>query len=439
MKKAISARLDEKLVHELDLIAELEEVTRQDLISSILIDFISKNKIIESSESEILSQNIINIVNSSVLNYKSGDEIILKELLGNEEWSKCPNKKELGKKFKLAVINGDVNNLKLGSKKGNNQQKYIINNELVNRVVEIENTLNNYKFIDLFAGIGGFHIGLDRAGANCVFASEIDKHARVTYKENFYELNKNLFDNDCFNDDIIKISNPEKEIPSFDILCGGFPCQPFSQAGFKRGFDEEKENRGNMFNIISNIIDGCKPKAFFLENVRNLLKHDDGKTFEVIKNRLENELNYSFYYKIVKASDYGLPQHRPRIYMVGFRKGEKPLPEFKFPEPQKLNITMSDIFNGHCERKVGFTLRVGGRRSGVHDRRNWDGYIVDGETRYITSVEGKKMQGFPEDFKFPVPETQAMKQLGNSVAINAIEATAKEIINYLNINKALFD
>ncbi|MBE0514219.1 DNA cytosine methyltransferase [Sulfurimonas sp.] len=281
-----------------------------------------------------------------------------------------------------------------------------------------------YKFIDLFAGIGGFHIGMSNQGAQCVFVSEIDNHARATYKENFYKEVPEIFDNDLFNNDITEIDH--STIPDFDILCGGFPCQPFSQAGYKKGFDDD---RGNLFFHIANIIDLKRPKAFFLENVRHLLKHDDGKTFDTIKNIIEKELGYSIYFKIVKASDFGLPQHRARIFIVGFKNDT--LQSFKFPEPIPLKMTMSDIWDAECSKKVGYTLRVGGRGSSINDRRNWDSYLVNGEVKRISSVQGKKMQGFPDDFVFPVSETQAMKQLGNSVAIPAIEATAESIIKYL--------
>jgi len=250
-------------------------------------------------------------------------------------------------------------------------------------------------------------------------ASEIDKNARITYKENLYKLSPELFDSGLYNDDILKIDSPKNQIPDFDVLCAGFPCQPFSQAGFKRGFTENKGDRGNMFFHICSILEDKRPKAFFLENVRHILKHDDGRTFEVIKDHLENQLGYTFHYKVVKASDHGLPQHRPRVFMVGFRKDVPIMPDFNFPETIPLNTSMSDIWDGECPKKVGFTLRVGGRRSGLHDRRNWDTYLVDGEVKVLSSKEGIKMMGFPSDFNFPVSETQAMKQLGNSVAVNA--------------------
>ncbi len=294
------------------------------------------------------------------------------------------------------------------------------------------------KFIDLFAGIGGFHIAFHKLNAECVFASEIDKNARVTYKENLYKYSPNLFDSGMFNDDILKIISPKEQIPNFDILCAGFPCQPFSQAGYKKGFNEDKDDRGNMFFNICSIIESKRPKAFFLENVRHILKHDDGKTFKIIQDYLENQLGYTFQYKVVKASDHGLPQHRPRVYIVGFRKDISNMPIFEFPEAVPLTTNMSDIWGGECPKKIGYTLRVGGRRSGLHDRRNWDTYLVDGEVKVLSPVEGIKMMGFPDDFSFPVSTTQAMKQLGNSVAVNAVEATAAKIINYLKTHNSIF-
>jgi len=283
--------------------------------------------------------------------------------------------------------------------------------------------MKKYKFIDLFAGIGGFHLAFDNVGGKCVWVSEWDKHARQTYEANFKDKDPSLFSGDKFAGDITKV-NP-KDIPDFDILTGGFPCQPFSQAGKKKGFEE---TRGTLFFDVVKILDEKRPKAFFLENVRGLLKHDNGKTFETIKKIIEDELGYSFYYQIIKASDYGLPTHRPRLYMVGFR--DKTIP-FEFPKPVQLKMTMSDILGGKANKEIGFTLRVGGRASGMNDRRNWDTYLVDGVVRRLNVKEGARLMGFPDDFVFPVSETQAMKQLGNSVAVPAIQATAKEVIKAL--------
>jgi len=232
-----------------------------------------------------------------------------------------------------------------------------------------------------------------------------------------------MFEKGNFAGDITKVN--EKEMPDFDIITGGFPCQPFSHAGFKKGFADQ---RGTLFHDIVRIIKEKKPRAFFLENVSHLLKHDEGKTFQVIRQTIEKDLGYSFYYKIVRASDFNLPQHRPRLFMVGFR--DKNI-SFEFPNPVKLTKTLSDIWGGKCEKKIGYTLRVGGRSSGIHDRRNWDSYVVDGKIKKLSPIEGKKMMGFPDNFIFPVTPTQAMKQLGNSVAVNAIHAVAQQIINSL--------
>lgn len=278
-------------------------------------------------------------------------------------------------------------------------------------------------FIDLFAGIGGFHLALHNLGAECVFASEWDEAARLTYETNISKISPKLFKNGNFAGDIMAVD--KKSIPDFDILCAGFPCQPFSQAGFKKGF---ADIRGTLFFDIAEIIRIKKPKAFFLENVRGLYSHDEGRTFETIKRTLTEDLGYSFHHAIVKASEHGLPQHRPRLFMVGFKD---PQTEFVFPKKRKLKFTMSDVMKGEVDREIGYTLRVGGKRSPIDDRRNWDGYIVDGEVRRLTPDEGKKMQGFPASFKFPVSDSEALKQLGNSVAVTAIQDYAEAIVESL--------
>lgn len=280
-----------------------------------------------------------------------------------------------------------------------------------------------FTFIDLFAGIGGFHLAFHKSGAECVFVSEWNEPARKTYEINFKKISPDIFTNGNFIGDITGVE--PKKIPDFDIICGGFPCQPFSQAGFKKGF---QDTRGSLFFHIAEIIRIKKPKAFFLENVKHLLKHDDGKTFATIKKTIE-DLGYSFNYKLVKGTDFNIPQHRPRVFMVGFRNKKIP---FNFPEPVKLTKTLSDIFGAPCEKKIGYTLRVGGKGSAITDRRNWDSYRVNGEVVRLGVKEGKKMMGLPENFIFPVSDSQAMKQLGNAVVVPAISAVAKEIINTLN-------
>jgi DNA (cytosine-5)-methyltransferase 1 len=285
------------------------------------------------------------------------------------------------------------------------------------------------KFIDLFAGIGGFHLAFHQVGGECVFASEIDAYARQTYEANFKTISPALFEDDCFAGDITQVDYTQ--IPYFEVLCAGFPCQPFSQAGYKRGFQESKDARGNMFFHICDIIEAKRPKVVFLENVLHLLKHDDGKTFKIIKQTLEESLGYDFYYQVVRASDYGLPQHRPRLYMVAFDKNLN-FPPFFFPPKIPLKCTMSDIFKGHCSKDIGFTLRVGGRGSKIDDRRNWEFYYVDEQIKRIGIEEGKQMMGFPVSYHFPVSETQAMIELGNSVAVDAVQTVALQIKEHLS-------
>ncbi|MCX6762024.1 MAG: DNA repair protein RadC [Candidatus Moranbacteria bacterium] len=301
-------------------------------------------------------------------------------------------------------------------------QLYFYNNSMAKN----KKKSDNLRFIDLFAGIGGFHIAFHNAGAECVFVSEWDGPAQKTYRHNLYKISPEMFDSGNFIGDITKIKT--KDIPDFDILTAGFPCQPFSQAGFKKGFSE---TRGTLFFDIVKIIKEKKPKAFFLENVRGLLSHDDGKTFKTIERVITKELGYSFFPQIVRASDFGLPQHRPRLFMVGFKDTSI---DFKFPEPIKeLKYTLSDIFNGKCDKEIGFTLRVGGRGSKITDRRNWDAYRVNGKIVQLGPKEGLKMQGFPDWYEFPpnFSSVQAMKQLGNSVAVPAIQAVAEEIVKTL--------
>lgn len=289
--------------------------------------------------------------------------------------------------------------------------------------------MSKFTFIDLFAGIGGFHIAMSNLGGECVFASEWDDDCRKTYTANYQKDSPKIFTNGVPNDnfvgDITKVD--PNSIPDHDVLCAGFPCQPFSQAGHKLGFED---TRGTLFFNVANIMKAKKPKAVFLENVRGLFTHDGGKTFEVIKNTI-NELGYTMHYQIVKASDFNCPQHRPRLYMICFRN-DIPNSDFSFPQPVPLTKTMSDVFDGAAvNKKIGFTLRVGGKSSPITDRRNWDGYIVNGKERRITPKEGKRMQGFPDEFIFPVSNSAAMKQLGNSVAIPAIQAVGNEMIKQL--------
>lgn len=265
-------------------------------------------------------------------------------------------------------------------------------------------------FIDIFSGIGGFHLSLSSLGLKCVYASEIDKYARETYKTNF----KTDFE---FNDDITEANIDS--IPKHDILCAGFPCQPFSQAGFKKGFADKR----NLFTYIIKIIEKKKPKILMLENVRHLLNHNNGKTFEFIKLAI-SKLNYDVHFQVLKASDFNLPQHRPRLYIICFDKKV----HFTFPKKKRLHLTLSKLFGGECKKDIGYTLRVGGRGSGLHDRRNWDAYLVNNKEIRIGKREALKLMGFPASFQMPCSNTQSMKQLGNSVAIPVITSIAQNLL-----------
>lgn len=285
------------------------------------------------------------------------------------------------------------------------------------------------KFIDLFAGIWWFHLALNNLWLECVSACEIDKFARQTYEDNHKKHSSELFDNWLFFEDVRKIDT--NLIPQFDILCAWFPCQSFSQAGKKLWFSDD---RWNVFFEIIRILKDTRPKAFFLENVRNLEKHDEWKTFKIIKKSLE-DLWYSFNYKLLKASDFWLPQHRARLYIVWFDKNQLIKNEdFIFPKPTWKELVMSDVFDWKCEKEIWYTLRVWGRSSGINDRRNWDGYLVNWEVKRIWIKEWKIMMWLPDDFTFNVSHTQAMKQLWNSVAINTIDRIWLEISNYLKNN-----
>lgn len=288
------------------------------------------------------------------------------------------------------------------------------------------------KFIDLFAGIGGFHYGLHSIGMECVAACEIDPHARKTYELNHKKTTPKLFEKNLFFNDVRKLD--PALIGEFDVLCAGFPCQPFSQAGHKRGFEDAQNDRGNMFFEIMRIVKESKPKVLFLENVRHLEKHDNGRTFKIIQEQIK-KAGYTFFSKIVWASEHGLPQYRPRLFMVAFRK-DLQVTEFEFPAERQLQITMSDLFKGNCTRDIGYTLRVGGKASGIDDRRNWDMYRVNGKVVKLKSDIGLRMMGFPKTFEFPVSETQAMKQLGNSVAVNCVYDVGYEIMRILKAKSA---
>ena len=299
------------------------------------------------------------------------------------------------------------------------------------------------KVIDLFAGIGGIRLGVEQAfgSVDCVFTSEIDKHAVTTYKANFK-------DGHVFGD-IKQID--ESDGPDHDILLAGFPCQPFSQAGLKKGFTD---TRGTLFFDIERILLVKQPKAFLLENVKQLKGHDKGRTFQTIIDHL-NKAGYKVFYEILKARDFGLPQNRERIYIVGFLDHSI---NFEFPKPTNLPTRVGDIlddvvdekytisdklWSGHKRRKElnklngkGFGYGLFNKESAytntISARYYKDGseILIEQENknpRKLTPREAARLQGFPEDYIIPVSDAQAYKQFGNSVAVPVIKAIAIEI------------
>ena len=267
-----------------------------------------------------------------------------------------------------------------------------------------------FKFIDLFSGIGGFHQGASWAGGECVMASDIDKIANQTYKENYGIEPRG---------DIYEIKSTD--IPDFDLLCAGFPCQAFSQVGQKKGFEDE---RGILIFQVIRILKEKKPKAFILENVRGLLSIQGGKIFNYIVDCLK-DVGYNVYTKVLEAKDYGTPQLRKRLFFIGIRKDIKV--EFSFPDPVPLKYTFSDIMGGKTERDYSFTIRIGGRRSGINNRFNWDAYVVDGKVRYITPEECLLLHGFPKEFKLCGNESQKYHQVGNSVSCCIVNELVKQL------------
>ena len=316
---------------------------------------------------------------------------------------------------------------------------------------------NKFSFIDLFAGIGGIRIPFHELGGKCVFTSEWDKFSQKTYKINF---------GDMPHGDITKI--PSDDIPGLDILLAGFPCQPFSQAGLKKGFDD---TRGTLFFEIERIISDKRPKAFMLENVKQLRGHDKGRTLKTIIKHLE-DLDYDVYTKVLRAADFDVPQNRERLFIIGFDKTKlspRFFKTFTFPEPTyektcvgsifEENVdekyTISDkLYQGHIRRKqehlekgngFGFSLFNADApyTNTISARYYKDGseiLIDQGENknpRKLTPRECARLQGFPEKFIIPVSDTQSYKQFGNSVAVPVVAAVAQNMIAFMEKTKLL--
>ena len=302
---------------------------------------------------------------------------------------------------------------------------------------------NGFSFIDLFAGIGGIRLGFEAAGGHCVFSSEFDENACRTYEANFGEHPSG---------DITKID--AKDIPDFDILLGGFPCQAFSIIGKKEGF--ENETCGTLFFEIERILKEKKPRAFMLENVRNLTAHDKGKTFKILRSQLE-ALGYTVYSKVLNALDYGVPQKRERIIIVGF----KDFVMFSFPDPIPVSErkSLKDILEENVDDKYYVKDNIRNSRlmrlkdpnypKPYISHENMAGsitphpyssclragasanYILINDERRPTEREMLRIQGFPDDFKVVVSYTNIKHQTGNSVAVPVIKAVACQMIRAL--------
>ena len=270
--------------------------------------------------------------------------------------------------------------------------------------------MSKFKFIDLFSGIGGFHQGCAMAGGKCILASDISEAANKTYEKNYgIKPYGDIYDIDF------------DKVKDFDLLCGGFPCQAFSQVGQRGAFDDA---RGLLIFRVIEILKIKKPKAFILENVKNLRNIQKGAIYDIIVKGLE-ESGYKVYTQILESKDYGTPQIRKRLFFVGVRNDINT--EFQFPEPIPLKYTFSEVMGGKTEREYSFTIRIGGRRSGINNRFNWDAYIVDGEVRYITPEECLLLHGFPRGFELCGTKDQKYQQVGNSVSVFIVNEIVKEL------------
>lgn len=315
--------------------------------------------------------------------------------------------------------------------------------------------LNGLRYADLFSGIGGFRLALDSFGAKCVFSSEKDAAARKIYVLNY---------GDQPDGDITQVR--ESDLPKgIDIVCAGWPCQSFSQAGDQKGFNDA---RGTLFFDIVRIAQFHKPKMLLLENVSNIVSHDGGKTFKIILETLRN-IGYVVYYKLICASGYGIPHARERIYILAFRTDISPS-DFKYPNPTNADVVLSDIllpadqtkqyeidvsgrglkldlsllpqFRILKPYKIGYvnqgrqgeriyhpmghaiTLNAGGGNIGRHTGL----YYVDGKIRKLAPLECVRLMGFPESFRLHPSKSQSYHQLGNSVIIDIVQRILISVI-----------
>ncbi len=322
----------------------------------------------------------------------------------------------------------------------------------------LSHSLEDYKYIDLFAGIGGFRYALDSFGATCVFSSEWDKNAQEVYKNNFGDMPEG---------DITQVD--EKEIPKHDILCAGFPCQAFSISGNKKGFND---TRGTLFFDIVRIAKYHKPKFLFLENVRNFENHDNGNTLKTVYNVLES-LGYNVFHKVLNASCFGVPQNRERIYVLAFRQEKINIQNYEFVKPSMRSVTLKEIFlekeyieefyinrediilntskkiepdifgnyplkpirigtvnkGGQGERiyhECGHAITLSAYGGGIGAKTGL--YATNGKVRKLAPRECARLMTFPESFIMHSSKYQSYKQFGNSVVVDVLQYILQDLI-----------
>lgn len=323
-------------------------------------------------------------------------------------------------------------------------------------MIEVKNkNLTGLKFIDLFAGLGGFRLALESFGAKCVYSNEWDKYAQKVYQMNFGDKPEG---------DITLVD--ENKIPDHDILCAGLPCQAFSISGKQKGFED---SRGTLFFDVARIVKAKKPKVVFMENVKNFASHDNGNTLKVVQNTMI-DLGYDFYYDILNSLDFGIPQNRERIYMLCFRK-DLNIKNFDFPKPFELSTFVEDLLlsdedvsnliidrqdlvlkNTEIKENTSKVIRIGTVGKGGQGERIYSpkgiaitlsahgggvfaktgGYLINGKTRKLHPRECARIMGYPDSYLIHPSSSQAYKQFGNSVVVNVLQYISKNMGEALN-------
>jgi DNA (cytosine-5)-methyltransferase 1 len=286
-----------------------------------------------------------------------------------------------------------------------------------------ENKKDKIKYVDLFCGIGSFHYSFKTNNWECIMACDISKSARETYKKNYgMEPMKDICDIE------------PKKINKYHILCAGFPCQPFSQAGKHKGFDDD---RGTMFFQVMKFVKYHNPPIVLLENVQGLLNHNEGKSFKKIKDDIEKE-NYKVYYKVLTCSDYGIPQMRKRLFLFCVKnnikiKKNKDIENIFILKDYEKSCNLSEYLNKNFKKKYAYTIRCGGKNSPINDKHNWDGYYVDDKEYRLTLKDCLKLQGFNNDFELCGTDKEKWILLGNTIPTIFTEIIGKQIKKFISL------